>query len=138
MSLTEQSTETGSIARAYFEAVGARDLDAMTGFYEPGGTGEIHGLVELVAPVTYRAWFANLFQVVPDLRMEIEEIVAEGDKVWARSIARGVEPDSGNELVFTVFDVCRFADGRIVEHWGVPDRFALLDQLGVLPAPPQG
>jgi predicted SnoaL-like aldol condensation-catalyzing enzyme len=75
---------------------------------------------------------------VPGLTMTMEDAVAEGDKVWARSIARGVEPDSGNELVFTVFDVCRFADGRIVEHWGVPDRFALLDQLGVLPVPPQG
>jgi predicted ester cyclase len=30
-------------------------------------------------------------------------------------------------------DVCRFEGGRIVEHWGVPDRFAQLAQLGLLP-----
>jgi predicted ester cyclase len=30
-------------------------------------------------------------------------------------------------------DGCRFEDGKIVEHWGVPDRFALLAQLGLLP-----
>ena len=33
---------------------------------------------------------------------------------------------------FTVIDVCRVVDGRIVEHWGVPDRFAALAQTGVL------
>jgi hypothetical protein len=36
MPVTQQPTEAGSVARAYFEAVAARDLDAMTGFYEPG------------------------------------------------------------------------------------------------------
>jgi predicted SnoaL-like aldol condensation-catalyzing enzyme len=89
-------------------------------------------------PELLKAMINEARSQVPGLTMTMEDAVAEGDKVWARSIARGVEPDSGNELVFTVFDVCRFADGRIVEHWGVPDRFALLDQLGVLPAPPQG
>jgi predicted ester cyclase len=32
----------------------------------------------------------------------------------------------------TVVDIARVVDGRIIEHWGVPDRFALLAQAGVL------
>jgi predicted ester cyclase len=39
---------------------------------------------------------------------------------------------SGRPLDFTVIDVARVVDGRIVEHWGVPDRFAVLAQTGVL------
>lgn len=35
MPLTEQSSESGTVARAYFEAVAARDLDAMVSFYKP-------------------------------------------------------------------------------------------------------
>jgi hypothetical protein len=35
-----------------------------------------------------------------------------------------------------VVDICRFEDGLLIEHWGVPDRFALLHQLGLLPGPP--
>lgn len=73
---------------------------------------------------------------VPDLTMTVEDMVADGDKVWARSVASGVDPRTRQTLTFTVIDVCRFDAGRIVEHWGVPDRFALLDQLGVLPPKP--
>ncbi|MCT1804101.1 ester cyclase [Kocuria carniphila] len=31
-----------------------------------------------------------------------------------------------------MIDVARVVDGQIIEHWGVPDRFALLAQTGVL------
>jgi hypothetical protein len=54
MAETQQSTGAGHVARAYFEAIAARDLDAMTEFYEVGGTGEIHGLVELTSPTSSR------------------------------------------------------------------------------------
>ena len=39
---------------------------------------------------------------------------------------------SGRPVDITVVDIARIVDGRIVEHWGVPDRFALLAQTGVL------
>jgi predicted ester cyclase len=42
-------------------------------------------------------------------------------------------PPNGKTFEIAVFDVVRFADGKIVEHWGSPDRFALLAQLGLLP-----
>jgi predicted ester cyclase len=41
----------------------------------------------------------------------------------------GIAP-SNKKFSVQVFDMCRFENGRIVEHWGVPDRFALMAQLG--------
>lgn len=73
---------------------------------------------------------------MPGMTMVVEDLVADGDKVWARAVARTTHPATGAELAITVFDVCRFEDGRIVEHWGVPDRFALLHQLGAIPPRP--
>jgi ketosteroid isomerase-like protein len=74
---------------------------------------------------------------VAGIVLTIEDIVEDGDKVWARMVARGTEPRSGKPVAINVIDVCRFQDGKMVEHWGIPDRFAYLHQLGLLPQPPQ-
>jgi predicted ester cyclase len=54
--------------------------------------------------------------------------------VRARGTASGpfFGPPSNRPIDITVIDVARIVDGQIVEHWGVPDRFALLAQTGVL------
>jgi predicted ester cyclase len=77
----------------------------------------------------------------PDFHLAIEDVVAEGDKVWIRMTARGTNhgpfkgPPTHKPMTITVFDICRFENGKIVEHWGVPDRFAVMAQLGLLPQP---
>jgi predicted ester cyclase len=75
--------------------------------------------------------------------LTIEDMVADGDKVWARMTGRGTDskgfmgrPPTGRSFAITVIDVCRFEDGKVVEHWGVPDRFHQLAQLDLLPRPP--
>src|SRR5437763_8304639 len=76
--------------------------------------------------------------MAPDLRFTIEDAAESGDTIWVRVRGRGTAtgpffgPPSGRPLDFTVIDVARVVDGRIVEHWGVPDRFAVLAQTGVL------
>ncbi len=74
--------------------------------------------------------------------LTIEDMVADGDKVWARMTGRGTDgkglmgrPPTGRSFAITVIDVCRFENGKIVEHWGVPDRFHQMVQLGLLPQP---
>jgi predicted ester cyclase len=74
----------------------------------------------------------------PGMSFTIEDSVEQGDTIWVRVRARGTAsgpffgPPSNRPIDITVFDVARIVDGRIVEHWGVPDRFALLAQTGVL------
>ncbi len=80
-----------------------------------------------------------LRRAFPDFTLTIEDMLAQGDQVWMRMTARGTNrggfmgPPNGKSFEIAVFDVCRFKDGKIVEHWGSPDRFALLAQLGLLP-----
>lgn len=77
----------------------------------------------------------------PDFHITIEELVPVEDKIWARMTARGTNlggfmgPPNGKSVTVAVFDEVRFKDGLIVEHWGSPDRFAVLAQLGLLPVP---
>ncbi len=91
---------------------------------------------DLSGPETLKVMIQSARREVDGLTLTIEDIVADGDKVWARMVARGSDPRSGKKITMSVMDVCRFEDGLMVEHWGIPDRFALLHQLGGLPGPP--
>jgi len=80
----------------------------------------------------------DVHEAVPDMSFTIEDSAEHGDTVWVRARGRGTATGpffgapSGRPIDITVIDVARVVDGRIVEHWGVPDRFAMLAQTGVL------
>jgi predicted ester cyclase len=85
-----------------------------------------------------KAAIRDVHRAAPDIAFTIEDAVESDDTIWVRVRARGTAtgpffgPPSGRPVDFTVIDVCRVTDGRIAEHWGVPDRFAMLAQTGVL------
>ncbi|TRW42895.1 ester cyclase [Georgenia yuyongxinii] len=87
---------------------------------------------------TLRTAMRQVHRATPDIRYTVEDWAERGDTLWVRLRARGTNtgpfmgPPSGRPVDITVLDVVRVVDGRIVEHWGVPDRFALLTQTGVL------
>jgi len=94
--------------------------------------------------VGFKALVSQLRTAFPDLKMTFEDTVASGDKVWARLRCRGTHlgplmgiPPTGRSIDTTALEVCRVENGKLVEHWGVPDRFAAMSQLGLLPAPPR-
>jgi steroid delta-isomerase-like uncharacterized protein len=81
----------------------------------------------------------------PDLHFAIEDMVSEGDVVATRVTGRGTNdgpfmgmPPTGREARWSSMGFFRVEDGKIAEHWGVPDLLTLLTQLGVIPAPPGG
>jgi len=73
----------------------------------------------------------------PDLRLEIEDLLADGDKVIARMTARGTHdrpflglPATGKEVAFELIEILRVADAKIVERWGLSDELFALEQFG--------
>ena len=92
---------------------------------------------DIPGPQILKAQIEDARRSIKDLKLSIEAVVETGDTVWARSKATGVDPRSGKQVTIDVMDICRFAGGKLVEHWGVPDRFALLHQIGALPPPPK-
>jgi predicted ester cyclase len=85
-----------------------------------------------------RSAIRDVHRAVPDMTFSLEDAAESDDTIWVRVVGRGTAtgpffgPPSGRPVELTVIDVARVVDGRIVEHWGVPDRFALLAQTGVL------
>jgi predicted ester cyclase len=90
-----------------------------------------------------QAVIASLRRAFSDFRLTIEDLVdADGGAVWLRMVATGTNDGSfmgnaptGRPIRIDVFDVIRVEDGRMVEHWGVPDRLGVLLQLGLMRPP---
>ncbi len=87
--------------------------------------------------------FGRLHGAFPDLQVEIDDLIAEGDKVVSRNTVTGTHrgefmgvPATGRQVRYDEIFVVRFADGRVVETWGVVDMASLMRQLGVLAGPP--
>ena len=89
-----------------------------------------------------KATITILHEWFSDFELTIVKIAADGDTVWSLNRARGVNtgsvmgfPPTGKSFEIDMFDVARFEDGKIVEHWGVPDQLGLLIQLGLMQRP---
>jgi steroid delta-isomerase-like uncharacterized protein len=91
-----------------------------------------------------KAFFQMQLAAFPDLRMAVEDVVANGDKVVARVRYTGTNsgefmamPATGKSVDVQLIDMFRFGDdGLLREHWGVLDALALMQQLGVVPVGP--
>jgi predicted ester cyclase len=92
-------------------------------------------------PEGVKAVIASLRRAYSDFHLEIEHLAVDGDLVWLHMTGSGTNDGpfmgsapTGRRMSIDVFDLIRVADGRMVEHWGVPDRLGALAQLGLLPA----
>lgn len=85
-----------------------------------------------------KAAIADVHATMPDASFSIEDSAFSDGKIWIRVRVTGTAtgpyfgPPSGRPVEMTVIDIARIEDGRLMEHWGVPDRFALLAQTGAL------
>ena len=58
-----------------------------------------------------------MYQSMPDLRITIENMIAEGDKVMCRNIWRWTDRGSGRSMEFHGFVLWRFEGDKIAERW---------------------
>ena len=81
-----------------------------------------------------------LRSMLPDLRIEVEAMVAEGDIVVSRYSTTATDtvgymgkPATGKVIHATAMQMFRFSNGKIVESWAVRDDLGTLRQLGHVP-----
>jgi predicted ester cyclase len=95
-------------------------------------------------PPGVKKTISYLRSAFPDFKLTIDEVVVSGDKVWARQKGGGTNlgsfaghPPTGRKAFIDVVDICRIENGKIVEHWGVPDQLGMMMALGLVTAPPR-
>jgi steroid delta-isomerase-like uncharacterized protein len=131
-----------SIRRRYHEAWNAGDSDALDSIMAPEVVNHspLQGQAEGVEG--FKQAIQWMRAGVPDLAITIDSSVSEGDRVATQWTGSGTQtgnlmgiPPTGKTVTVSGIDICRIADGRIVEYWQVLDTFGMLQQLGAIPAP---
>ncbi len=136
--------ENKTIVRRFEELFNEKQVDRADEFVAPDYID--HGALPGQAPGLDGAkqkW-AMYIAAIPDLRVPIEDMVAEGDKVVVRWTAEGTQrgellgiPPTGKRLRFSGISIYRLAEGKVAEVWEQFDRLGLMQQLGVIPTPGQ-
>lgn len=142
MAIDSEPADAATVARTYFEAVAAQDLEAMVAPWQPGAPDVIHGVVEMRVPEDLRSWFGNLFAAFPDFRFEILDITATGEKAAVRWHAtgtfdgtarfEGLDPN-GASVDLEGCDVLTVREGLIVRNDAYMNGAEMARQLGALP-----
>jgi steroid delta-isomerase-like uncharacterized protein len=130
------------IARAV-EAFNTGDLAAVDRLFSPDFVDHDPARAGLPpGPAGIRLVWGMLRAAFPDLTVQVEDILVDGDKVVVRARAEGTHqgnfmglPATGKQVAIDLIDINRIADGQIAERWGLADTLGLLQHLGALPAP---
>ena len=140
--------ENKALVRRFYEEIDSGNLDAMDELvaedYINHHTAPLPGLAP--GREGLKQAFKIFWESTPG-RHDIEDQIAEGDKVVTRLTAYGRHeadlpgpiPATGKEIQMSAVAIHRIADGKIAEHWSGTDELGLLVQLGVvsLPQPPE-
>jgi glyoxylase-like metal-dependent hydrolase (beta-lactamase superfamily II)/ketosteroid isomerase-like protein len=141
--ITKDTAET--VARRYFEAIGARDLDGAVAMWADGGRENVRGQVDVTAPEGVRAFIGDLLGALPDLRFEVVCTTTQDERcgvqwrltgTFAGPGSLGGLAPTGDPIVMEGFDLLTVRDGLIQSNDAFPDSMALPRQIGMMP--PQG
>ena len=128
--------ENKAIVRRFIEAYNKHDLSSFEDFVAPDFVDHTHqqqGLESL------KQLFAMAFKAFPDWHETIEDIVAEGDKVWIHVKTTGTHTGewmgiapTGKKVTSEMVDIYRIVNGKHVEGRFIGDQLDFLKKLGVI------
>ncbi|MGA3289072.1 MAG: ester cyclase [Candidatus Bathyarchaeia archaeon] len=129
------------LVRGFIESYNERKLDLIDDFVSPDyidhdkNIGR-EGLKQLIA------MGINAF---PDWYETVEDIIAEGDKVWVRLSYTGTHKGefmglspTEKKITSKAVDIYRIANGKLTEYWNVTDNLNIFKQVGAVEVTEKG
>ncbi len=136
------SEENKALIRRLYESLNAGDLTSLADTLADDVVEheELPGLEQNKEGVVQ--FFRGCMAAFDGFRMNIEEVIAEGDRVSVRATTSGTHrgefmgiPATGKQLNVPLADYFRIEGGKVKEHWGVMDSGAMMMQMGVVEMP---
>lgn len=130
-----------AVAKRYFAAVDAHDVDEMVACWAPGGHEQVRGMFDGYAPEAVRDFFTNLFEAVPDLRLTVESMTTNKERAVVRWSMRGTFLHGevggfvahGGPVFIEGIDELTVKDGLIVHNNAFADVMGFARQIGAMP-----
>lgn len=134
------SEENKALVRRFIDAYNTRNLDLFDALVAPDYIDHTHQQRGLES---FRQLFQLAFEGFPDWHETIEDMIAEGDRVWVCVNATGTHtgrwnlfgvtlPPTGNRVTMQMVFIWRIANGKLAEGWEVDSDLDFLRQLGVI------
>lgn len=133
------SAENKALVERWFDEVWNKGrVDAIDEMMAPDAL--VHGLgPDMVGPAAFKSFHAAFRTAFPDVRVQVDEMIAEGDRVAYRLTACGTHqgeglgfPATNCRCSFVAMGSARIAGGRIVEGWNLIDELGMRTQLGAV------
>lgn len=131
-----------AVARRYFAAIAAHDVEAAVAMWVEGGRENVRGQVDVTAPEGVREFIGGLIEAMPDMKMEVVETTAEGERCavqWELTgtfagpgTLNGVQA-TGHPLKLEGVDVLTVRDGLVHANDAFSDGLSAARQIGLMP-----
>src|SRR5215212_3346868 len=139
------SEENKALARRSWEVVPEVSLDTLEDALAEVYADDciLHEPDEDIVGIEGLTQFVSMIRsALPNLRITLEDDMAEGDKVVSRWTAQGTHQGelmgiapTGNQVTITGITIHRIEDGKIVEEWENWDALGMMQQIGAVPSP---
>jgi steroid delta-isomerase-like uncharacterized protein len=141
------SEENKALARRSWEVVTEASLDTLKDALAEVYADDfiLHEAGEDIVGIEGLTQFVSMMRsAFPNLRITLEDDMAEGDRVVTRWIGQGTHQGelmgiapTGNQVTMTGITMHRIEDTKIVEEWSNWDALGLMHQIGAVPSPQQ-
>ncbi len=132
--------------RRFFDLTNAGNLASVNSLFDPRAVLHTPGSPSPLDLKTYIQQYEDFLKTFPDGKETIDDLIAEGDYVVARTTFRGtnrgtnrmmgITTPTNKQVVLSSVSINRLSpDGKIVERWDEYDSLAVMIQLGLMKAP---
>jgi predicted ester cyclase len=135
----KMSEENKKVVLDCWDAANRRDVAGFDRYYAEdvvfhNGEADIRGRENV------KTYLLGFLTALPDIKLTVEDVFAEGDRVFSRARLQGTNTGEFNGMAPTgrridvswIMNAARVQGGRIVEEWEIVDQLQIMRQLGVI------
>jgi steroid delta-isomerase-like uncharacterized protein len=127
-----------AITQKFVEALDKGNFDIHEELFSDDYVSHFAGSPDILSREMQKQFIQVYYEAFPDNTHSIEDLLAKGDKVVFRQINRTTHdkefeglPPTGKQVEYEGMWIFRFAEGKIVESWGIEDFLSFWMQLGM-------